>query len=165
MSDLSVVPALAGDMATLRTLFLEYQKELGISLCFQGFDRELATLPGAYDGPRGALLLLEDGDAVAGCVGLRPLPGDADGGEMKRLYVRPTFRGRGGGRLLAEAVIAAARAAGCRRICLDTLIGMTEARALYTSLGFHDIPAYYGNPLEGVRYCALELGPRVARAG
>lgn len=167
MSDLSVAPAGPGDMETIRALFLEYQQALGVSLCFQGFDKELATLPGLYEGPRGTLLLLKDGDAVAGCVGLRPLPDDPQGpvAEMKRLYVRPAHRGRGGGRRLAEAVIAAAREAGYGRLCLDTLAQMHEARALYASLGFHDVPAYYGNPLDGVRYCALELEPRAARAG
>lgn len=167
MSDLAVVPAGPGDIGTIRELFLEYRDELGVSLCFQGFDEELATLPGAYAGPRGALLLLKEGDEVAGCVGLRPLPGDSGGDacEMKRLYVRPAFRGRGGGRQLAEAAIAAARQTGHGRICLDTLARMTAAQALYAGLGFRDIPAYYDNPLAGARCCALELRPPIARAG
>ena len=163
MSELSVVAAGPEDIETIRTLFLEYQRELGVSLCFQGFDQELASLPGAYAPPRGTLLLLKSGDAVAGCVGLRPL--DDDRAEMKRLYIRAGFRGQGGGRRLAQAAIAAARAAGYRSLCLDTLPQMTEAQALYASLGFRDIPAYYANPLAGVRYCALELAPPIARAG
>jgi len=163
MSELSVIDAGPHDIETIRSLFLEYQKELGVSLCFQGFDRELATLPGAYAPPRGALLLLKAGTAVAGCVGLRPLDGER--GEMKRLYIRPEFRGQGGGRKLAEAVISAARRAGYATLCLDTLPEMTEAQALYGSLGFRDIPAYYANPLAGVRYRALELREATARAG
>jgi ribosomal protein S18 acetylase RimI-like enzyme len=167
MSDLAVVPAGPGDIGTIRELFLEYRDELGVSLCFQGFDEELVTLPGAYAPPRGALLLLKEGDAVAGCVALRPLPGDSGGDacEMKRLYVRPAFRGRGGGRQLTEAVTAAARRAGHGRICLDTLARMTAAQALYGSLGFREVPAYYDNPLAGARYFALELQPPIARAG
>ena len=163
MSELSIVAAGPEDTETIRTLFLEYQKELGVSLCFQGFDQELATLPGAYAGPRGALLLLKAGAAVAGCVGLRPL--DDERAEMKRLYIRPEFRGQGGGRKLAEAVISGARRTGYHTLCLDTLPQMTEAHALYASLGFREIPAYYANPLAGVRYCALELAPPIARAG
>jgi len=145
----------AADIAIVRDLFLEYADGLGVSLCFQGFDEELATLPGAYASPRGCLLLARRGGHVAGCVGLRPL--DADRCEMKRLYLRPQFRGHGIGRRLAEAVIAEARAAGYRSLVLDSLASMHEARALYDRLGFHAIPAYYDNPLPGVLYAALDL--------
>jgi GNAT superfamily N-acetyltransferase len=167
MSELSVVAARPDDIETARTLFREYQRELGVSLCFQGFDEELATLPGAYVYPHGRLLLLKIDGTVAGCVGLRPLPADQTGtvAEMKRLYVRPELRGWGGGRRLAEAAIAAARQAGYARLCLDTLADMTAAQALYAGLGFRDIPAYYDNPFAGVRYCALELQEPIARAG
>jgi putative acetyltransferase len=146
----------AADVAVVRDLFREYADGLGVSLCFQGFDEELATLPGAYAPPRGILLLARRGDDVAGCVGLRPL--DENRGEMKRLYLRPRFRGTGLGRRLAEAVIAAARAAGYRSLVLDSLASMGAARALYDSLGFGAIPAYYDNPLPGVLYAALDLG-------
>jgi len=118
-------------------------------------DRELATLPGAYSPPHGRLLLARQGAEVAGCVALRPL--EADRCEMKRLYLRPPFRGQGIGRDLAEAIIAEARAIGYRSICLDTLASMDAARAMYASLGFRAIPAYYDNPLPGVLYAALDL--------
>jgi ribosomal protein S18 acetylase RimI-like enzyme len=145
----------AADIATVRALFLEYADALGVSLCFQGFDEELATLPGAYAPPPGRLLLARRGAEVAGCVGLRPL--DAARGEMKRLYLRPQFRGHGMGRRLAEAVIAEARAIGYASLVLDSLASMRAARALYDSLGFREIPAYYDNPLPGVLYAGLDL--------
>ena len=147
------------DMATLRALFLEYQDWLRVDLCFQDFEAELASLPGAYAPPQGALWLATVDGKLAGCVGFRPHDGAGAGGatsEMKRLWLRPAYRKLGLGRRLAETCIAAARAAGYRTICLDTLSFMDEARALYADLGFHEIPAYYDNPLDDVRY--LELG-------
>ncbi len=143
------------DMVVLRALFLEYQGWLGVDLCFQGFEEELATLPGNYAPPAGGVWLAHVDGALAGCVGLRPHGGGAC--EMKRLWVRPGFRGLGLGRRLAETGIAAARRAGYRTLCLDTLGFMDEARALYQTLGFHEIPAYYDNPLEDVRYLELDL--------
>ena len=145
----------AADIAVVRDLFREYADGLGVSLDFQGFDEELATLPGTYAPPAGRLLLARRGDDVAGCVGLRPF--DDERGEMKRLYLRPRFRGTGLGRRLAEAVIAEARAAGYRSLVLDSLATMQAARGLYDSLGFRAIPAYYDNPLPGVLYAALDL--------
>ncbi len=159
---LGIEPAAGGeDMATLRALFLEYQDWLGVDLCFQGFEEELATLPGNYALPAGGVWLAHVEGALAGCVGFRP----HDGGscEMKRLWVRPAFRGLGLGRRLAETSIAAAGRAGYRTMCLDTLAFMDQARALYQTLGFHEIPAYYDNPLEDVRY--LELDLREVEAG
>jgi len=161
MSDLALAtavriqPAEGADIAVVHALFLEYARSLDVSLSFQGFDRELATLPGAYAPPHGRLLLARQGAEVAGCVALRPL--EADRCEMKRLYLRPPFRGQGIGRDLAEAIIAEARAIGYRSICLDTLASMDAARAMYASLGFRAIPAYYDNPLPGVLYAALDL--------
>ena len=161
MSDLALAtavriqPAEGADIAVAHALFLEYARSLDVSLSFQGFDRELATLPGAYAPPHGRLLLARQGAEVAGCVALRPL--EADRCEMKRLYLRPPFRGQGIGRDLAEATIAEARAIGYRSICLDTLASMDAARAMYASLGFRAIPAYYDNPLPGVLYAALDL--------
>ena len=147
----------ATDMDAVRELFLEYQTAIGVDLCFQGFREELATLPDAYSRPRGRLLLAVDGPAIRGCVGLRPL-GDTEC-EMKRLYVRREGRGEGLGRLLATTVLQEARAIGYRRVLLDTLPAMSEAIALYRSLGFTDSAAYCHNPIEGALYFGLELQP------
>ena len=136
----------------VRALFLEYARELGFSLCFQGFDAELAELPGAYAPPRGALLLAGE----LGCVALRPL--DAGTAEMKRLYVRPAARGQGLGLELAEAAIAEARALGYARMVLDTIAGaMDRAIAMYRALGFREIAPYYHNPIPGALYLELRL--------
>lgn len=143
------------DIPDVRRLFREYADGVGVSLCFQGFEEEMAGLPGAYAPPGGRLLLAWDGEALAGCVALRPL-GNADC-EMKRLYVRPAARGRWLGRRLAERVIADARSMGCRRLCLDTLPTMTSAIALYRALGFRDIEAYAFNPVEGALFLGLDL--------
>lgn len=143
------------EIEALRHLFLEYQKALGVDLCFQGFDEELKTLPGKYARPKGRLLLATDGESIVGVVALRPLDG-ADC-EMKRLYVRPAGRGRGIGRLLAERLVDEARAEGYGRMLLDTLPTMTEAQALYRSLGFVEIKAYTHNPIAGTLYMALDL--------
>ncbi len=147
----------AEDMATLRALFLEYQDWLQVDLCFQDFETELATLPGGYAPPAGALWLADVDRELAGCVGFRPHEEKA-ACEMKRLWLRPAYRGLGLGRRLAVTCIAAARAAGYRTLCLDTLSFMDAARSLYADLGFHEIPAYYRNPLDDVRYLELDLG-------
>jgi ribosomal protein S18 acetylase RimI-like enzyme len=145
------------DVAACRELFAEYQQALGVSLCFQGFERELASLPGDYARPRGRLWLAHAGDETAGCIALRPL--GARDAEMKRLYVRPKFRRLRLGRTLAELAIDAARELGYASIKLDTLPSMGEAQRLYAHLGFVDTPPYNDNPVEGVRFLALALTP------
>ena len=149
----------AADMETARALFLEYAAWLQIDLCFQGFSAELAGLPGAYAPPAGRLLLAEDGMA-AGCVALRRLAVEPSGTacELKRLWVRPGFRGRHVGRALTEDALAAARAIGYKHIKLDTLPAiMPGAVALYRDLGFTDCAPYYHSPIPGSLYleCAL----------
>jgi putative acetyltransferase len=149
-------PARPGaDLDAVRALFREYQAWVAEPCCFAGFERELAELPGEYGPPGGLLLLaLEDG-APAGCAALRPLDGAA--AEMKRLYVRPAFRGRGLGRRLAEAVIAAARAGGYGALRLDSLPKMTSALALYAVLGFAPRGPYAREPTPGARFFELRL--------
>jgi ribosomal protein S18 acetylase RimI-like enzyme len=144
------------DIARARALFVEYAQWLKVDLCFQGFDKELKTLPGAYAAPRGRLLLAGAGEDAFACIALRPLD-DAGLAEVKRLYVQPARRGERWGYRLAENLIAEARAIGYRELRLDTLDWMAPARALYASLGFRERAAYYDNPLAGVVYMSLEL--------
>lgn len=144
------------DMDHVHDLFTEYQQWLGVDLCFQGFEGEIAELPGKYAEPAGCLLLAREGEAVTGGVGMWPLHGSVC--EMKRLYVRPPWLGRGLGRRLALAIIGEARQRGYRRMFLDTLPQLTAALALYRSLGFADTEPYYDNPLQGVSYMELDLG-------
>ncbi len=139
-----------------RGFFREYEAWLGLDLCFQNFEKELAELPGAYAPPTGRLLLAYEGDQLAGCVALRNL---GDGVcEMKRLFLRPQFHGKGRGRELAERIIDEARGAGYERMRLDTLPEqMGKAIALYRSLGFKEIEAYYTNPVSGALFMELML--------
>ena len=144
------------EMPAVRALFEEYAAAIGIDLCFQDFEHELETLPGAYAQPGGAIIVAEVEGSLAGCVALRALGPSIC--EMKRLYVRPAFRRGGVGRVLAEAVIAEARRIGYRAMRLDTLRTMVEAASLYRSIGFREIEAYCHNPIEGALYFELELG-------
>lgn len=139
-----------------RQLFLEYAQSLTFSLCFQNFQEELAGLPGAYAPPHGRLLLADCANELAGCVALHRL--DAQSCEMKRLYVRPRFRGTGLGRILAERTMAEARGIGYDRMRLDTVVPvMGAAVALYRRLGFREIPPYTVNPIPGAIYMEIVL--------
>jgi ribosomal protein S18 acetylase RimI-like enzyme len=143
-----------------RLIFRDYEASLAVDLCFQNFDAELATLPGDYSPPAGQLLLALVDGVVAGCGALRPLP-DCDypnACEMKRLYVRPAFRGFGIGRLLVQALLDEAKRAAYSCVLLDTLDDMEAARELYTSVGFEEIPPYYFNPIAGAHYLKANLG-------
>jgi len=143
------------EVEEVRKLFLEYEKSLDIDLCFQDFEKELENLPGEYAAPSGLLILAFEDDAIAGCVALRKL---SDGAcEMKRLYVKPEFRGAGIGRRLAEAVLREARTIGYTKMYLDTLASMKEAGGLYRSLGFEETEPYRYNPCEDCRFMALVL--------
>ena len=152
-------PSHPAEFDSLREILREYAQGLGVDLCFQDFDQELATLPGEYAPPRGALFLARVKRQIAGCCALRPID-NADypnAAEMKRLYVRDAFRGLGLGRRLAEAAMDAARQSGYTTVLLDTLNDMEAARALYTDLGFHEIPPYYHNPIPGAHYLKADL--------
>lgn len=152
-------PSTPAELDAVRDIFREYASTLGVDLCFQGFEAELAHLPGDYAEPRGALLVAVVEGAVAGCCALRPL--DAadypNASEMKRLFVRKAFRGFGLGRELAEAMLDRARQAGYACVLLDTLDDMESARALYTDLGFEEIPPYYHNPIAGAHYLKVDI--------
>jgi putative acetyltransferase len=145
----------AEQLAAIRQLFEEYAASLDVDLCFQGFERELAELPGDYAPPEGRLLLAQDGAVPVGCVALRKI---SDGiCEMKRLYVRPEFRGRKHGLGLVQAILHEARAIGYRWMRLDTLPSMKQAIALYRSLGFKEIAPYRDNPVCGALFFELDL--------
>jgi putative acetyltransferase len=141
-----------------RALMREYAASLSFDLEFQGFEAELAGLPGPYAPPDGALFLARVGDEPAGCAALRRLEGTT--GELKRLYVRPAHRGFGLGRRLTEAAIAVARELGYELLRLDTTPEMSSAHELYRSLGFREIDAYRENPVEGARFLELDLRAR-----
>ena len=143
-----------------REIFRDYAQSLSIDLCFQNFDAELAMLPGDYAAPAGRLLLALVDDEIAACGALRGLADTdyANACEMKRLYVRPAFRGFGLGRMLAQSLLDEARGAGYSVMLLDTLDDMEAARELYASLGFEEIPPYYFNPIAGAHYLKADLG-------
>jgi ribosomal protein S18 acetylase RimI-like enzyme len=144
------------EIEIIRKLFLEYADWLGFELCFQGFDEELASLPGKYAPPKGRLYLLKENENYAGCIALREI--DEGISEMKRLYVKPEYRGRGYGNLMCKKLIEDAKAIGYKKMRLDT-IGerMKSAYALYKSFGFYEIEPYNYNPQPGVVYMELEL--------
>ncbi len=151
-----VVAQIPTDLSAVTQLFRAYAASLPIDLGYQGFDGELASLPGKYAPPAGALLIARDGNRAAlGCVAMRPLEDGVC--EMKRLYVAPEGRGQGLGKHLAHAIIEAARAGGHREMRLDTLASMHEAQKLYRALGFTEIAAYYDTPIEGTVFMSLLL--------
>ena len=146
------------DIAAVRALFKSYGQWLGMDLMYQGFEGELASLPGKYAPPRGELLVARDGGGTpVGCVGLRPL--DAEGCcEMKRLYVAPAARGQGLGRALVTAILAEAPRIGYREIMLDSLPVLKEATALYERMGFRPVPPYYDTPVIATLFFSRPLG-------
>ena len=154
---LEILPAeSASQLASIRELFLEYAQSLSFNLCFQSFDQELAGLPGDYARPEGRLLLASFAGVPAGCAALHKLSDRIC--EMKRLYVRPQFRGKGLGNILAEKVIADARKIGYKQLRLDTVESdMGTAIAMYRKLGFREIAPYRANPIEGALYMELQL--------
>ncbi|MDR7097369.1 GNAT family N-acetyltransferase [Hydrogenophaga laconesensis] len=147
------------DLHAVRELFLEYQAGLGIDLGFQGFAAELDKLPGAYAAPSGALLLACIDGEPAGCCAMRPLynTDHLNACEMKRLFVRPAFRGFGLGRLLVERILSDGQLAGYTTMLLDTLSDMETARALYQEMGFVEVAPYYHNPIPGAHYLKVDL--------
>jgi GNAT superfamily N-acetyltransferase len=156
--EIAAVVAL-NDMDLVRELFLEYQTDIGIDLCFQGFQEELAGLPGDYRSPLGGLFLAFVDGVAAGCCAFRPLP-DSDytnACEMKRLFVRRAYRGFGLGRLLVDQILLQAKQAGYDNMLLDTLRDMEAARALYQEVGFEEVAPYYHNPLPGAHYLRVML--------
>lgn len=146
-----------GDMlGGIKQLFIEYAQSLGIDLAFQGFDKELESLPGKYASPDGVLILASVEGKAAGCIALRKLSEEIC--EMKRLYVRDAYRGLGIGKQLIELLIKEAESLNYRYIRLDTLPAMKDAQRLYLSYGFYDIEPYVYNPIEGARFMELKLG-------
>ncbi len=152
-------PSTSEELAQVRRIFVAYAQSLSVDLDFQNFDTELDDLPGDYAAPRGALLLAWVNGQVAGCCALRPLDNVdyANAAEMKRLFVYPAFRRLGLGRMLAEAILDAARLADYSCVLLDTLNEMETARALYEDLGFGEVPPYYHNPFAGAHYLKVDL--------
>lgn len=150
-------------LATARALLREYAEAIGTDLEYQGFSAELAALPEPYSPPGGALLIAYVDENIAGCVGLRPLGDGA--GEMKRLYVRPAFRGVALGKQMVESVILRARQAGHRELRLDTLPSMSSAQSLYRKLGFVEIGPYHEQYLPGTRFYSLDLRALASNEG
>lgn len=152
-------PITALEFDELRAILREYAQSIQVDLCFQNFEDELATLPGEYVEPRGALLMARVNGELVGCCALRPLDNVdyPNACEMKRLYVRKAFRKLGIGRQLVEAIMDCARQADYDCVLLDTLSDMESARALYHDLNFDEIPPYYHNPIEGAHYLKAQL--------
>jgi putative acetyltransferase len=148
------------DVVQAQSILREYAQSLAVDLSFQNFEQELEELPGEYSAPRGSLILAHVDGLVAGCCALRPLDNcdHANAAEMKRLYVRPAYRGLGIGRQLTEAILDAAHRLGYGCVLLDTLDDMEAARALYEDLGFEEVPPFYHNPHAGAHYLKVVIG-------
>jgi ribosomal protein S18 acetylase RimI-like enzyme len=146
------------EMPLVRALFTEYQQWLGVDLCFQGFEQELAGLPGCYAPPEGAVLLARDDAGVCGCVAFRPLSNTE--AELKRLYVKPARHGEGIGRALFNESMKCVQACGYQSVVLDTLPSMIIAQSMYRTYGFVEVPAYYDNPEPGVTYLRYQFAAR-----
>ena len=155
MADIRLADATSSDMETVRQLFMEYQQWLGVDLCFQGFQSELATLPGRYAAPDGFILLGLEGSRAVACVAARPF--EEGIAELKRLYVNPEYRGSGIGRRLFDQAMQRIQEIGYGAVVLDTLPMMRTAQAMYRRAGFRNIDAYTENPLEGVEYFRLDF--------
>lgn len=155
-----ITPNTPAQIAEIRLLFEEYADGLGIDLCFQNFDIELRELPGDYREPYGILLLAKQDGLPAGCCALRPLAaatGHGRAAELKRLYVRPSFRGKGIAYRLVMQIVEKAKVLGYESVLLDTLETMRDAQNLYTRMGFQEIAPYYKNPIKGAKYLKLPL--------
>jgi ribosomal protein S18 acetylase RimI-like enzyme len=155
IDDIVISVAIESDIPAIKELFLEYARAIGIDLCFQNFDKELANLPGKYALPDGALLIAKSSGKVCGCVALRNF--DDQVCEMKRLYVKPEFRKIGLGKDLVKRIISEAKKRGYKFMRLDTLATMQSAIKLYESFGFYEIPAYTFNPISGAVYMELKI--------
>ena len=159
---MKIVEAREQHLPTARAMFREYQQWMGIDLCFQGFEEELETMPGAYAPPDGVILLAIEGGETVGCVGVRPMadvkPGAENEAELKRLYVRPCCRGRGAGKSLFLDAMVKAKEIGYSSVVLDTLPTMQTAKAMYVKYGFSRIPAYYQNSVEGAEFYRYVYG-------
>lgn len=153
---IEILEANSAQVPLVRELFLEYARSLDFNLCFQGFDQELESLPGKYAAPKGVMLLAFVSGELAGCVALQPI--DEEICEMKRLYVRPGFQGRGVGKSLAVRLLLKAETIGYRKMRLDTVPSMKAAIKMYEGLGFFEIPPYRENPIKGALYLEKNLG-------
>ena len=151
---INVIPAY-DQLDEVRDLFQEYQKSLGIDLCFQNYDEELKSLPGKYAQPDGRLYLITIEEEIAGCIALRRF--DETRCEMKRLYIRPKYRGHHCGQILVDKVIQEAKMIGYEEMVLDTLSSLTSAVSLYKRNGFIEVDSYYDNPLKDVLYFKRKL--------
>ena len=153
---MQIIEATIEDNDDIRAIFREYQQRIAVDLCFQNFEQELASLPGKYAPPAGAIFLAREQDELVGCVALRPV--NQQQAELKRLYVKPAWQGQGVGKQLFESAMSRARSTGYESIVLDTLESMRTAQGLYQAYGFREIAGYYQNPNSGTKYYQYDFG-------